>query len=173
MILLYGIEKIIINAQILAEESHILYDAKYYTPAYTLGHISREEMAKVFMLYKVGIEIIAGKRYDWKKLRKRFHSHKAKLAFFSMPYPFPVDIEKLNKRKKVFRHTVVGNIIENLEFWKSADRPLFDTAFKEILEKSNEELLEEVTSGEHAAKMLAIEKLIVGSYNQKHQTDEN
>lgn len=202
-----GIEKIITNAQILVEESYILYDANYYTRAYTLGHISREEMAKVFMLYKVGIEIIAGKKYDWKKLRKRFHNHKAKLEFFSMPYSFPVNIEKLNKRKndslyvgfendsfqlpsnvitkkiayrcielarmKVFRHTVVDNIIENLEFWKSQDKQLFDTTFNEILEKSKEELLEEVTSGEHAVKMLAVEKLIVDSYNQKKQNDEN
>lgn len=202
-----GIEKIITNAQILVEESYVLYDAKYYTRAYTLGHISREEMAKVFMLYKVGIEVIAGKKYDWEKLQKRFHSHQAKLEFFSMPYSFPVNIKELNKRKndslyvgfengsfklpsdvitkeiayrcielarmKVYRHTVVDNIIENLEFWKSEDKQLFETTCKKILVKSKEELLEEITSGEHAAKMLAIEKLIVDSYNQKLQSGEN
>lgn len=98
-----GMIKITLNAQSLVEEGEILYEHKYYARTYTLAHIAREEISKLYMLYKVGIEIIAGKKFDHKTLEKRLRNHKSKIQFFSMP--IVVDglngsyIKGMNKRK--------------------------------------------------------------------------
>lgn len=80
-----GMIKITLNAQSLVEEGEILYKSKYYARTYTLAHIAREEISKLYMLYKVGIEIIAGKEFDHKKIEKRLRDHKSKIQFFAMP----------------------------------------------------------------------------------------
>jgi AbiV family abortive infection protein len=101
--ILDGMIKITLNAQSLVEEGEILYKNKYYARTYTLAHIAREEISKLYMLYKVGIEIIAGKKFDHKKLEKRLRNHKSKIQFFSMPVMVVgLDskyVEGVNKRK--------------------------------------------------------------------------
>jgi AbiV family abortive infection protein len=98
-----GMIQITLNAQSLVEEAEILYKHKYYARTYALSHFAREEMSKLFMLYKVGIEIIAGKKYDAKKLNKRFRDHKSKIQFFSIPLTLEDlnsdYVKGLNKRK--------------------------------------------------------------------------
>jgi len=98
-----GMIKITLNAQSLVEEAEILYENKYYARTYTLSHIAREEISKLYMLYKVGIEIIAGKKFDHKKLEKRLRNHKSKIQFFSMPITITGTdssyTKNMNKRK--------------------------------------------------------------------------
>ena len=98
-----GMIQITLNAQSLVEEAEILYENKYYARTYTLSHIAREEISKLYMLYKVGIEIIAGKKFDHRKLEKRLRNHKSKIQFFSMPIAMTglnsSYIKGLNKRK--------------------------------------------------------------------------
>jgi len=98
-----GMVKITLNAQSLVEEAEILYENKYYARTYTLSHIAREEMSKLYMLYKVGIEIIAGKEFNHKKLEKRLRNHKSKIQFFSIPVTITglnsSYIKGINKRK--------------------------------------------------------------------------
>lgn len=93
-----GIEKIIENSTSLINEASILYEAGYYARTYTLSHIAREEVAKIFMLCRVGIEIMGGKEYDYKKIRKRFHSHKSKVELFSAIHII-TNTDKLSKIK--------------------------------------------------------------------------
>jgi len=98
-----GMIQITLNAQSLVEEAEILYENKYYARTYTLSHIAREEISKLYMLYKVGIEIIAGKEFDHKKLEKRLRNHKSKIQFFSMPITMTglnsSYVKGINKRK--------------------------------------------------------------------------
>lgn len=98
-----GMIKITSNAQSLVDEGELLFKNGYYSRAYTLSHIAREEMSKLFMLFKVGIEIIGGKEYDYKKLQKRLRDHKSKIQFFTLPVTLDGlnggYIKGINKRK--------------------------------------------------------------------------
>ena len=77
-----GMVKITLNAQSLADEAELLLNNKYFARAYTLSHIARKEISKLYILFRIGIEVIAGKKYDNKKLQKRLNSHKSKIEFF-------------------------------------------------------------------------------------------
>lgn len=177
-----GMVKITLNAQSLVDEAELLSKNKYHVRAYTLAHIAREEISKLYILFKVGIEVIAGKKYDYKKLQKRFNNHKSKIQFFSIPYC--IDglngkyVEAINKRKNeslyvgyeqskfqspsdaitehvanrtielaintILKLTHVHKIIESLIYWKEAPKEKFDKAFKNIIFKTNEEMLDEI-----------------------------
>ena len=98
-----GMIKITSNAQSLVDEGELLFKNGYYSRAYTLSHIAREEMSKLFILFKVGIEIIGEKKYDYKKLQKRLRDHKSKIQFFTLPVALDglngEYIKGINKRK--------------------------------------------------------------------------
>ena len=98
-----GMVKITLNAQSLADEAELLLNNKYFARAYTLSHIAREEISKLYILFRIGIEVIAGKEYDNKKLQKRLNSHKSKIEFFSFPIALHRQkdkfVETINERK--------------------------------------------------------------------------
>ena len=56
-----GMIKITLNAQSLADEAELLLNNKYFARSYTLAHIAREEISKLYMLFRIGIEVIAVK----------------------------------------------------------------------------------------------------------------
>lgn len=177
-----GMIKITLNAQSLADEAELLLNNKYFARAYTLAHIAREEISKLYMLFRIGIEVIAGKRYDYKKLQKRLNSHNSKIQFFSLPIDIHSEkgefVKIVNKRKNsslyvgwednkfqspseaipeyiakrtvelsintILKLTNVHKIIESLIYWKEAPKEKFDKAFKNIIFKTNEEMLDEM-----------------------------
>lgn len=47
-----GMIKITLNAQSLADEAELLFENGFYARTYTLAHIAREEMSKLYMLFK-------------------------------------------------------------------------------------------------------------------------
>ena len=74
-----GILKTLRNAQELCDESELLCENKMYARSYSLSHLAREELAKCFILYRPLVDFIIGEKIDWKKIRRRFRSHKAKI----------------------------------------------------------------------------------------------
>jgi AbiV family abortive infection protein len=74
-----GIDKVISNAEDLVEDARVLLAAGRVARAFTLSHLAREELAKVPMMCRVGIQVLAGIPSDWAKFWKRFRDHKEKL----------------------------------------------------------------------------------------------
>jgi AbiV family abortive infection protein len=74
-----GIQKVLENSRSLIAEAMALHTAGFYARAFTLAHLSREELSKINMLYSAGINLLLEKSVDWKQLRKRFNSHTSKL----------------------------------------------------------------------------------------------
>jgi AbiV family abortive infection protein len=69
--------KVLENAKSLLGEAEILARAEKHARAYTLAHLATEELAKIPMLARVGIELFIGEKVDFKKLAKRFRSHES------------------------------------------------------------------------------------------------
>jgi AbiV family abortive infection protein len=78
--LLDGAEKAVINGKSLIEEARLLLEHKHFARAYALAHLNREELSKLSMLYRAGLDVLLGNPVDWKNLYKRFRSHKHKIA---------------------------------------------------------------------------------------------
>jgi AbiV family abortive infection protein len=74
-----AIDAVLENARSLIDESKLLLRFGFHARAYTLGHIAREELAKVTMFYATGLRILSGNTVDWKRLHKRLRDHKEKL----------------------------------------------------------------------------------------------
>ena len=72
-------EHLLENARELIDESGILFSAKHYARAYTLAHLSSEELSKIPVLVKVAADLILGNVIDWKKLDKDLRNHQVKL----------------------------------------------------------------------------------------------
>lgn len=72
--------KILENAAELVEEATLLLANNRFARAYSLAHLACEEMAKIPMLVRAGADTIRGRTVDWKKLDRRFRSHKEKIA---------------------------------------------------------------------------------------------
>ena len=74
-----GIKKVLDNSMSLIEEAKTLHDAGFFTRAFTLAHLAREELSKINMLHAAEIYLLLEKPIDWKRLKKRFNSHISKL----------------------------------------------------------------------------------------------
>ena len=197
-----GMVKIKLNAQSLSDEAELLLNNKYFARAYTLSHIAREEISKLYILFRIGIEVIAGKKYDNKKLQKRLNSHKSKIEFFSFPIAIHSHkgefVEKINERKNnslyvgwkdskfqspseaisehmskrtvdlsiatILKITNVIQIIDSLIYWKEAPKEKFDKAFKNIIFKTNDEILDNISSEELITLAQYVEKKCFEKY---------
>jgi AbiV family abortive infection protein len=107
-LLLNTIEKCIENSRELYEEAEILRNHKKFARAYTLYHLSIEEIGKVFIIYNFILE----ENYDktaCKKFDKNFTDHKTKIALsvtimqiaFFLKRIIPLkEIEKINYTSK-------------------------------------------------------------------------
>lgn len=73
------ISALIDNAESLISEATILYQSNAYARAYTLAHLSREELSKCVILYGAGRRILGGSGVDWKTTMRRLRDHKSKL----------------------------------------------------------------------------------------------
>jgi AbiV family abortive infection protein len=92
--LMEGCEKGLKNAQSLAAEAGLLYEHKYFARTYSLGHLAREELGKVLMLYHAAIDVLVGSTVDWKKLSRRFRDHKEKIINDQMFQSHMMDVLK-------------------------------------------------------------------------------
>lgn len=72
-------EKAAVNAISLAQESRVLFDAKYLPRAYYLAHMSMEESAKSILLYAMSVSNTPESEIG--KALKLLQSHKKKIEF--------------------------------------------------------------------------------------------
>jgi AbiV family abortive infection protein len=71
--------KVLRNAVGLLRDARLLFRRRRYARAYALAHLASEEMSKIPMLVRAGLESQVNPRFDWKTLGKRLQSHKSKL----------------------------------------------------------------------------------------------
>lgn len=74
-----GALKTVRNAQQLCDEAELLHRHKMFARSYALSHLAREEVGKSAMLFKVAIDLLLDNQIDWKKVDRRFRSHKEKI----------------------------------------------------------------------------------------------
>ena len=67
------------NARDLLGESELLFQHKKFARAYSLAHLSSEELAKLLALASTGVILVNGGTINWKKLDEKLRSHTAKL----------------------------------------------------------------------------------------------
>lgn len=71
--------KVLRNAVALLREARLLMRHRRYARAYALAHLASEEMSKIPMLVRAGLEAQTDPAFDWRAVAKRLQSHKAKL----------------------------------------------------------------------------------------------
>lgn len=68
------------NAEALHREADLLLKNGMYSRAYLLAHFCFEELGKIPIVVGVIGRLIEGEIVDWKKVKKRFANHEAKIA---------------------------------------------------------------------------------------------
>lgn len=68
------------NAENFHKEAKLLLEHGMFSRAYLLSHFCFEELGKIPIIVGAIGQISAGTTVDWKKLKKRFYSHMAKIA---------------------------------------------------------------------------------------------
>lgn len=71
--------KVLRNAVALLREARLLMRHRRYARAYALAHLASEEMSKIPMLVRAGLESQVDPAFNWRAVAKRLQSHKAKL----------------------------------------------------------------------------------------------
>jgi hypothetical protein len=64
-----GIQTILENVDSLTEEAALLFQNEKFARAYTLAHLSREELAKITMLHSVGVKLLLGIDIENRRVR--------------------------------------------------------------------------------------------------------
>jgi len=68
------------NAEALHREASLLLKNGMYSRAYLLAHFCFEELGKIPIVVGIIGQLVKGEVVDWKKAKKRFLSHEAKIA---------------------------------------------------------------------------------------------
>ena len=85
------------NAENLYKEAKLLYKNKMYARAYLLSHLACEELGKIPIVVGVIGQLIKGEEIDWKKVYRRFRSHKEKVISENHHhYVFGIELDLLN-----------------------------------------------------------------------------
>lgn len=111
------------NAGELVVEAGILFDHRKFARAFTLAHLSSEELAKLPFLAWVGITLVKGESIDWKKLDKRLRSHPAKLKGLLFVDFLGMSVDPAIKEIKVHQETIsrveLLNELKNVSLYAS------------------------------------------------------
>lgn len=86
--------KVLENARELIAEAEMLLANGKCARTYLLSHIASEEISKLAMLFRAGVQVARGEHYDWNKLQRRMQSHREKitvLPFFDYMFGTPPD----------------------------------------------------------------------------------
>lgn len=84
------------NAENLHKEAKLLHEHKMFSRAYLLAHFCFEELGKIPIIVGAVGKLTAGESVDWRKLKKRFYSHTAKIASQNHHYyTFGLDLDLL------------------------------------------------------------------------------
>jgi AbiV family abortive infection protein len=81
--------KLVANARDLIAEATLLFERGHFPRAYALAHLASEELAKLPMYVRAGVDATLGHSVDWKRLKKKVSSHTRKLdALHTLDYFF-------------------------------------------------------------------------------------
>jgi AbiV family abortive infection protein len=87
-----GRRKLLANAQALVQEADLLLANQHFARAYALAHLASEELGKLPMYVRAGMESALGHAVDWKALGAKATNHTRKLnALHALDY-FQSDI---------------------------------------------------------------------------------
>ena len=111
-----GIQAILENADSLTEEAALLFQNERFARAYTLAHLSREELAKVTMLHSVGVKLLLEIEIDWKSFWKRFRDHKSKLFQDSI---FNMALAETSEGLDKPHHSQIAGAVPARNNWKN------------------------------------------------------
>lgn len=67
------------NAESLHKEAKLLLDNGFYARAFLLAYFTCEELGKIPIVVGVIGRMLKNETVDWKKVKKRFRDHKAKV----------------------------------------------------------------------------------------------
>lgn len=85
------------NAEALHREAGLLLKNGMYSRAYLLAHFCFEELGKIPIVVGIVGQLIKGQSVDWKKARKRFSNHEAKIASQNGHfYAFGLDVDLIH-----------------------------------------------------------------------------
>lgn len=111
------------NAGELVVEAGILFDHRKFARAFTLAHLSSEELAKLPFLAWVGITLVKGESIDWKKLDKRLRSHRTKLKGLLFVDFLGMSVDQTTKEIKAHPETIsrveLFNELKNVSLYAS------------------------------------------------------
>jgi AbiV family abortive infection protein len=68
------------NAECLYKEADLLLQNGMVPRAYLLAHLCFEELGKIPIIVGAISTLLSGKKVDWKKFKRRFYSHRAKIS---------------------------------------------------------------------------------------------
>jgi len=68
------------NAEALHREADLLLKNGMHSRAYLLAHFCFEELGKIPIVVGIIGKLVSGETIDWKKVKKRFSNHEAKIA---------------------------------------------------------------------------------------------
>jgi len=89
-----GILRVRDNARELLDEAKLLRENNRISRSYTLAYLSCEETGKLSILLGAATKTILDITVDWKKTRKRFHSHESKAGqSFGLAKSIPIIFE--------------------------------------------------------------------------------
>lgn len=94
------------NSGELVIEAEILFGHRKFARAYTLAHLSSEELAKLPILAWIGVILLKGESINWKKLDERLRSHSAKLKGLLFVDFLGTSVDSTTKEIKVHQETI-------------------------------------------------------------------
>lgn len=89
--------KVLRNAVALLRDARLLFRHRRYPRAYALAHLASEEVVKLPMLVRAGLQSQTGSPFAWTTLGKRLQSHKAKLRQAAVS-DYMLDLDMANDR---------------------------------------------------------------------------
>lgn len=107
------------NAKELLEEAEILFAKEKYARAYTLSHISSEELSKLPILYRVATNVYFGIKVNWKDVNKRLRDHEGKLRmkFISQQFLIGSSLGFVESPEFIEKKAKIYNDFKNVSFY--------------------------------------------------------
>lgn len=85
------------NAEALHREADVLLKHEMFSRAYLLAHFCIEELGKIPIVIGVIAQLTKGEPVDWKKVKKRFSNHEAKIESQNGHfYAFGLELDLVN-----------------------------------------------------------------------------
>jgi len=116
-------KKVFSNAEGLLDDAELLFANGKFPRAYALAHLACEELSKIPMLVRVGLELAMGKAPDWKNFWRRLRDHSEKIDAWHFEDYMASDIQLDNSDVKKYhenlKKTPTLNEAKNISLYTS------------------------------------------------------